>query len=321
MKFKFKNFKSQIKAHFLFREIRAIKISLEHLFEFIYYSFKQALRSYKRNRLQNYNSMLNYKRAHYLEKAMYCELEKSKDLNIIHKDLSEYLDTDEGKKDDCYIYLEKLRKEYLDYPENFKCFMLSTKRKQWKAKDKKVLENIIRRRRSIRSFGKEEISDEKFLKVIMAGSYAPSSCNAQPVNFITIKDKLLVRNLMDAAIGAKGWEDTVPYAILVLTDSRHYKPFIQHVIMYQDIAAAIQNCLLMAEVQDLSACWVSLSSDNNTFNQEKIYKLFNIPEYMIIGGVIAIGETSTNVCPVPRRNLSNIWHINYFNDKNKKIKK
>ena len=76
----------------------------------------------------------------------------------------------------------------------------------------------------------------------------------------------------------------------------------------------------MAEVQDLSACWVSLSSDNNTFNQEKIYKLFNIPEYMIIGGVIAIGETSTNVCPVPRRNLSNIWHINYFNDKNKKIK-
>ena len=44
MKFKFKNFKSQIKAHFLFREIRAIKISLEHLFEFIYYSFKQALR-------------------------------------------------------------------------------------------------------------------------------------------------------------------------------------------------------------------------------------------------------------------------------------
>ena len=119
--------------------------------------------------------------------------------------------------------------------------MLSTKRKQWKAEDKKVLENIIRKRRSIRSFGKEEISDEKFLKVIMAGSYAPSSCNAQPVNFITIKDKVLVRNLMNAAIGAKGQEDTVPYAILVLTDSRHYKPFIQHVIMYQDVAAAIQN--------------------------------------------------------------------------------
>tara|TARA_Y100000991_G_C21943947_1_gene336619 strand:+ start:398 stop:1351 length:954 start_codon:yes stop_codon:yes gene_type:complete len=317
MKFRFKKLKSKIKASSLFRETRAIKISIEHLFEFINYSFKQAIRSYKRNRLLNYNSMLNYKRAHYLEKAMYCELEKTNDLNIIHKELSKYLETDEGVQDDCYLYLEKLRKEYLDYPDNFKCFMLSTKRTKWKVEDKKVLENIIKKRRSIRSFGDEEISDKKFLKVIMAGAYAPSSCNAQPVNFITIKDKKLVKSLMDAAIGAKGWEDAVPYAILVLTDSRHYKPFVQHVIMYQDVAAAIQNCLLMAEVEDLSACWVSLSSDNNTFNQEKIYKMFNIPSYMIIGGLIAIGETSTNVCPVPRRNIKNIWHSNYFNNKNK----
>ena len=94
MKFRFKKLKSKIKASSLFRETRAIKISIEHLFEFIKYSFKQAIRSYKRNRLFNYNSMLNYKRAHYLEKAMYCELEKTNDLNIIHKELSKYLETD-----------------------------------------------------------------------------------------------------------------------------------------------------------------------------------------------------------------------------------
>ena len=29
--------------------------------------------------------MLNYKRAHYLEEVMYCELEKSNDLNIVQK--------------------------------------------------------------------------------------------------------------------------------------------------------------------------------------------------------------------------------------------
>ena len=40
--------------------------------------------------------------------------------------------------------------------------------------------------------------------------------------------------------------------VIVLSDTRHYKPFIQHIMIYQDIAAAIQNCLLMAEVQDLS---------------------------------------------------------------------
>lgn len=83
-------------------------------------------------------------------------------------------------------------------------------------------------------------------------------------------------------------------------------------MIYQDIAASIQNCLLMAEVQDLAACWCSLASDSQKFNQKYIYSLFNIPNYMVIGGIIAIGESSTNVCSVPRRPLDSIWHREKF---------
>ena len=83
-------------------------------------------------------------------------------------------------------------------------------------------------------------------------------------------------------------------------------------MIYQDIAAAIQNCLLMAEVQDLAACWCSLASDSQRFDHNHIYSLFNIPDYMVIGGIIAIGESSTNVCPVPRRPLDAIWHKEKF---------
>ena len=74
----------------------------------------------------------------------------------------------------------------------------------------------------------------------------PSTIKDCPVIY---SDSLLVRNLMNAAIGAKGWEDTVPYAILVLTDSRHYKPFIQHVIMYQDVVDTDQQVLHL-KIQD-----------------------------------------------------------------------
>ena len=186
--------------------------------------------------------------------------------------------------------------------------MLKTKKNKWDADEKKILEKVIKKRRSIRSFGFEKISEEKFEKVITAGSFAPSSCNAQPIHFITITEKNLVQTILNAASGVREFAKNVPNLILVLSDTRHYKPFIQHIMIYQDIAAAIQNCLLMAEVQDLSACWCSLASDSQEFDQDKIYSLFKIPNYMVIGGIIAIGEESTNVCPVPRRPLNEIWH-------------
>ena len=178
--------------------------------------------------------------------------------------------------------------------------------------EKKIIEKVIKKRRSIRSFGKKSISIEKFEKVLIAGSYAPSSCNAQPIHFITITENYIVGEILKSASGVREFHDNIPNIILVLSDTRHYKPFVQHIMIYQDIAAAIQNCLLMAEVQDLAACWCSLASDSQKFNQKYIYSLLNIPDYMVIGGIIAIGESSTNVCTVPRRPLDSIWHREKF---------
>ena len=83
--------------------------------------------------------MINFKRAHYLEKAMYCENPKNKTLDLIHRQLSSYLISEDGKNDVCFKYLEKLRKEYEDYPNNFKCFKLKTKKKKWTKMKRKFL--------------------------------------------------------------------------------------------------------------------------------------------------------------------------------------
>tara|TARA_B100000579_G_C22808542_1_gene843897 strand:+ start:726 stop:1751 length:1026 start_codon:yes stop_codon:yes gene_type:complete len=325
---------NKIKNSNLFWESRALFSSIEIFFSFLNYGFKQSKKVYQRRKLEpspytksqktipsektylkGYNSMINFKRAHYLEKAMYCETPKNNNLDFTHRQLTNYLISEDGKNDVCFRYLEKLRKEYEDYPNNFKCFMLKTKKNRWDADEKKILEKVIKKRRSIRSFGFEKISEKKFEKVLTAGSFAPSSCNAQPIHFITITEKDLVKNILSAASGVREFAEDVPNVILVLSDTRHYKPYIQHIMIYQDIAAAIQNCLLMAEVQDLSACWCSLASDSQEFDQDHIYALFKIPTYMVIGGIIAIGETSTNVCPVPRRPLNSIWHKEKYNSK------
>lgn len=229
----YKFFTKKIKTSKIFWEIRALYSSLEIMISFVDYGIKQSKRVYKRRKaeafnsnkeeiklsyeekdyLKGYDSMINFKRAHYLEKAMYCETPRNKNLDLIHTNLSHYLKSKNGKDDDCFSYLEKLRKEYDKYPNNFKCFMLKIEKSKWDSEDKKIIEKVIKKRRSIRSFGKKTIPIEKFKKILMAGSYAPSSCNAQPVHFLTKTDNYLVEEILKSASGVSEFQKNIPNVI------------------------------------------------------------------------------------------------------------
>ena len=80
---------------------------------------------------------------------------------------------------------------------------------------RKFLKNYLKKRRSIRSFFFEKISEAKFEKVLTAVYFAPSSCNAQPIHFINITEKNLVKNILSAASSINFAED-VPNVIIFL---------------------------------------------------------------------------------------------------------
>ena len=46
---------------------------------------------------------------------------------------------------------------------------------------------IIKKRRSIRKFREEEVSDKNLDEILKAGLFAPSSKNKKPVEFIVVK--------------------------------------------------------------------------------------------------------------------------------------
>lgn len=50
--------------------------------------------------------------------------------------------------------------------------------------------NFIKYKRTIRNFKNKDVENEKILKVIEAGRFAPTSGNMQNVNYIVVKDKL-----------------------------------------------------------------------------------------------------------------------------------
>ena len=76
----------------------------------------------------------------------------------------------------------------------------------------------------------------------------------------------------------------------------------------QDIAAATQNVLLLAESYDIGSCWVG------AFNEKEVSKICLLPDHIRPTVMIALGLKDTNVETVerPRRKKSDFVHLELF---------
>ena len=284
------------------------------LIRFVLYGIKQAIYAVRYRATDDpiLKSHNNFKRAHYLEKAMYCELPRTPELDANFAALRAYVESPEGERDPNLHYLKKLVKEYEAYPNQFRCFMLEIPFKGCSPGEVRAIRKVIVQRRSIRGFRPEPVEPDLLKQVIDAGRYAPTSCNAQAVFFISITERETIDLVFGAASGARDWRSNIPTGIIVAADRRHYRPFEQHLIMAQDIAAATQNILLMAHALGLATCWVSLVTDMHMRDQKQIYRKLKLPPYVFVGAAIAIGYPASSVCFVPRRPLSDLWFQERF---------
>ena len=135
--------------------------------------------------------------------------------------------------------------------------------------------NAILRRRSIRKYTQDVISDNIIKKLLEAGMSAPSAGNQRPWHFVVIKGRETLVKLADASPYSKMTKDA-PVAILVCGDlelEAHGGYWIQ------DCSAATQNILLAAHDQGLGAVWVGVYPTED--NVQGLKKLLNLPESII----------------------------------------
>ncbi len=281
---------------------------------FLRYGEKQALYAarYRDQIDASLESHFNFKRAHYLEKAISLKLPRGPERDSIFKTLKSYVASPTGLSDPCLPYLNKIMREYAAYPNDFQCFMQTVPFEQPSPEAAEIVRRVIVQRRSIRQFQPEPVAAPLIEQVVEAGRYAPSSCNAQPLALVSTTDRQTIDVVFGAALGARDWRAAIPTAIVVAVDRRHYKPFEQHLVMAQDVAAATQNMLLMAHALGLAACWVSLISDMHMQGQRKVYSQLQLPPYIFVGAAIAIGYPVSAVCEVPRRSWHQVWFRERF---------
>ncbi len=158
--------------------------------------------------------------------------------------------------------------------------------------------------------------------MVNAARVAPSGANLQPLKYIAVKNSELCEKIFPLTKYAGYFEDGAPKEgekpvayIIVLEDENIRKG------AALDAGAAIENIILTALDMGIASCWVG------NVDREKLAKLLNLEENLVINSVIALGypaQQSTvaevgldikyyldeqGILHVPKRSMEEIFKI------------
>lgn len=185
----------------------------------------------------------------------------------------------------------------------------------------------VLRRRSIRRFKKKKIPLRLLNKLINAARLAPSAANLQPCEFIVV-DK---GEIVDRVFSTLRWAGYIrpegnppqgcePVAYIACLINRRKKPLAAEA----DVAAAVENILLVATDEGLGSCWIG------AIDKAKLNSILNIPKYCELKYILALGypderpnldklkdsikywKDNRGKLHVPKRSLKEILHRNTY---------
>jgi len=196
---------------------------------------------------------------------------------------------------------------------------------------KDQLVQAILSRRSVRRFTGSEVPNEVIDRVLVSATWAPSAHNAQPWRFVIIQKsetrsklveemtKLFRRDLVVDGLSVKKARGTVPRAkerilsspvlllvCLTMKDMRRYKDErrreAEYLMAVQSVSAAIQNLLLVANLEGLGTCWMCAP----LFCRETVRTIMNLPEEFDPQAFIAMGYPDEQPVPPKRKRIEQV---------------
>lgn len=202
---------------------------------------------------------------------------------------------------------------------------------------REIVLEIIKNRRSIRSYLPREVPEEKVLRLIEAARWAPSAHNAQPWRFVVIFDSKVkgdlaramasdwlrdlerdgvpmeeARKLADRSIRRFSEAPVLIVAAITMSEMHKYhdrrRRRLEHLMATQSLAAAIQNILLAAHAEGLGACWFCAP----LFCKETVRRVLKIPRNVEPQALIAVGYPAERPEPPPRKPLKEIAFRDYW---------
>ena len=165
--------------------------------------------------------------------------------------------------------------------------------------------DLIRSRRTVRTFKPDPVPDEVLHKILQAGRMAPSSSDSQPWHFIVINNRETLKTLGGICTQGAFLADA-PMAIAFIMDNAP-RPDL-------DAGRAIQQMELVAWSEGLGTCFVGLRQIEQ-MNQVK--ELLGIPAEMELITLLPFGyrEEGFKTKGATRKPMSDMVHHERFGQK------
>lgn len=160
--------------------------------------------------------------------------------------------------------------------------------------------DLIKTRRSCRSYRPQQITDEELKAVLEAGTYAPTSRGMQAPYIVAVQNEALRRKL--AAMNARIMGVTsnpyydAPTYVLVFAPAEAHNPI-------QDGSCILENMMLAAHAIGLGSCWIHREREMfGTEEGKALMKEWGLPDGLTGIGALALGyPAEAPAQPKPRK--------------------
>jgi nitroreductase len=168
--------------------------------------------------------------------------------------------------------------------------------------------DFIFKRRSIRKFTDQPISEEDITLLLQAGMAAPTAMNARPWEFVVVTDEEIIQQLRNSLVFGKHNPAAV---IAVCGNTLVSKAKVSGRFWVQDCSAATENILLAATALGLGSVWVGVYPV--AMFVRRVSEVLDLPRNVTPLGVIYLGYPAEEKEPRTQYDVRKVHWQKYGN--------
>ena len=161
--------------------------------------------------------------------------------------------------------------------------------------------DLILTRRSIRRYENKDIPEEVLQQILEAGRQAPSAANRQPIHFVIVTDRDLLKNLCDNLINR-----FVKYAPVAIVGCADIKSLLTGKWAIVDATIAMENMVIAAWTLGIGSCWIGAC------NEEKVKELLKIPDKWKFVALLTLGYPAEQPKQRKKKSFKKMFSFNSF---------
>lgn len=166
------------------------------------------------------------------------------------------------------------------------------------------MHELFKKRRSIRRYQPQVVSQEQLKEIVMAGMVAPSAKNLHPAEFLVVQDQVKLEKLARGGPW-QGFIDQASVAIVVVSDFQKSPEF-----WLIDASIAAGYLYLEATNQGLATCWANIYQGQTEDGQDRetyVKEILGIPKEKRVICILPIGYPAEKKSPHSEKDFNPAW--------------